>query len=99
MDWKQQLHGKEAAHWKKKYERTVKLCKVIWIQRHMISTIQHLMEDDEEEMAMEFWDSLEYETQKLLITAPRFGGPFTTQERAKIKELWEITSDDIENRN
>ena len=94
MDWKEALSGKEAAHYKRKYERTVKLCKAILENKESIEEIKYGLCDDES-YASECWNELDYPVQKLLITAPRFGGPFTTAEVKKIKELWEISVDDL----
>ena len=95
MDWKEALSGKEAAHYKRKYERTVKLCKAIMDNYNSIDDIKFWLSREDNLGASECWNELDYPVQKLLITAPRFGGPFTTAERAKIKELWEISADDL----
>ena len=95
MDWKDIARGREAAHWKVKYKRTVRLCKCIWENRTSLECIKLALSNECELEAAEAWNELDYETQKLLITAPRFGGPFTTQERAKIKELWEISESEL----
>ncbi len=96
MDWKQALLGKEALYWKGRYNHAVKLCKAIYEHRDYISQIKIYLAYDYPIGAAELWNELDYPVQKLLITAPRFGGPFTTEERAKIKELWEISADDLE---
>ena len=96
MDWREISRDKEVFHWKGKYERTVRLCKAIIGYYGEIENIKIALSNDCDLEASETWNELDYETQKLLITAPRFGGPFTTQERAKIKELWEIHTDDLE---
>jgi len=95
-DWKTVAKGKEALHYKRKYERTVRLCKAIWEERGSIECIKLALSTDCELEASEAWNELDYPVQNLLITAPRFGGPFTTKERAKITELWEISIDDLE---
>ncbi len=95
MDWREIAGGKEAAHWKGKYKRSVRLCKRIWEYRQYISDIKYYLARADDCGASELWNELEYDVQKDLITAPRFGGPFTTQERAKIKELWEISADEL----
>ena len=96
MDWKQALEGKEALHWKRKFERTVSLCRTILEYCDYIELIKAELAAGDVTGASQLWHELEYPVQKLLITAPRFGGPFTTEERAKIKELWEISADDLE---
>ena len=96
MDWKQALEGKEALHWKGKFERTVSLCRAIWEHCDYIELIKAELTAGDLTGASQLWHELDYPVQKLLITAPRFGGPFTTEERKKIKELWEISIDDLE---
>ena len=95
-DWKENARHKEVAHWKGKYERTVMLCKAIWGERSSIAWIKDYLDAGDDLGASETWNELDYPVQKLLITAPRFGGPFTTAEVKKIKELWEVTIEDIE---
>ena len=98
MDWKEATKGKEAQHWKWKYERTVRLCKAIKSYWPYIEEIQMRLEQEDDYAVSQLWNELDYEVQKLLITAPLHGGPFTTAERAKIKELWDISTDDLEGR-
>jgi len=97
-DWKDKARHKEVALWKQKYERTVRLCKAIWEERASIECIKYDLEHDYALGASEAWNELDYPVQELLITAPRFGGPFTTQERTKLKELWDVSITDIEKR-
>jgi len=87
----------EARLWKSKYERTVKLCKCIAENTSSINEIKFALHEDvaDDLWASQLWNELDPETQKLLITAPRFGGPFTTKERANIRDLWEITEGDL----
>ena len=95
-DWKDNARHKEVAHWKGKYERTVRLCRAIEQYRPYVGDIKGCLSLGDDCGASQLWNELDYPVQKLLITAPRFGGPFTTAERAKIKELWEISIEDIE---
>ena len=95
MDWREIAGGKEAAHWKGKYERSIDLCKAIWEYHYYIEEIKLMLKNDPVGAA-QMWNELDYQVQKLLITAPLYGGPFTTEERARVKELWEISTDDIE---
>ena len=98
MDWREATKGKEAQHWKRKYERTVRLCKAIREYDITIDYIKSGLACDDPLQASEGWNELEYPVQKLLITAPLYGGPFTTAEVKKIKELWDISTDDLEGR-
>ena len=98
MDWREATKGKEAQHWKWKYKRTVRLCKVIFNQADNINWIKYYLNRQDILGASELWNELDYEVQKLLITAPLHGGPFTTAEVKKIKELWNISTDDLEGR-
>ena len=98
LDWKDDARHKEVAHWKAKYKRTVRLCKAIFNKADYINWIKYYLNRQDILGASELWNELDYEVQKLLITAPLHGGPFTTAERAKIKELWDISTDDLEGR-
>ena len=82
--------------WEAKYKRTVKLCKAIEQYRPYVGDIKGYLSLDDDLGASELWNELDYPVQKLLITAPRFGGPFTTAEVKKIKSLWDISVEDIE---
>ena len=95
-DIKEGARQKELAQLKSKYERTVRLCKCIWEHCDYIELIKGELSADDTLGASELWHELDYPVQKLLITAPLFGGPFTTEEVKKIKELWEISVQDIE---
>ena len=95
MDWREQSRNMEVALWKGKYDRAIKVCKAIWDERATIECIKLALANDCELEAAEAWNELDYPVQRLLITAPRYGGPFTTQERAKIKELWEISANEL----
>ena len=98
MDWREATKGKEAQHWKRKYERTVRLCKAINEEVATIEGIKWLLQQGDDLGASQEWNELDYPVQKLLITAPLYGGPFTTAEVKKIKELWDISTDDLEGR-
>ena len=95
-DWKDNARHKEVAHWKGKYERTVRLCKLVYTDYHLIGIIKRCLRLERYPDASELWNELDTPVQKLLITAPRFGGPFTTAEVKQIKELWEVSIEDIE---
>ena len=97
MNWKDKLHGKEAELWKWKYKNCIKLCKCIWENYRIISDLKYYINEGNMDLAAsEVWNELDPEVQKLLITAPRYGGPFTTEERAKIRDLWEVSIDDLD---
>ena len=96
MNWKDKLHGKEAELWKWKYKNCIKLCKAIMDNYYSIDGIKFWLASDNQLAASECWNELDPEVQKLLITAPRYGGPFTTEERAKIRDLWEVSIDDLD---
>jgi hypothetical protein len=61
-----------------------------------MSEIKEFIADEDLESASGYWNDLDYDIQKLLITAPLFGGIFTTKERAIVKSLWKISVGDIE---
>lgn len=75
--------------------RTVRLCKVIWEYRDYIEEIKGYIDREELVGAAELWNELDYAVQKYLIIAPRYGGAFTTEERALIKGFWEISESDL----
>ena len=90
------MRDKEVSLLKSKHKQCIDLCRAIWEERGSIECIKIALSNDCELEAAEAWNELDYPVQKLLITAPRFGGPFTTEERAKIKSIWEISTDDLE---
>ena len=90
------LRDKEVSHWKGKFKRTVSLCKAIWEYCDYVELIKGELAAEDDMGASELWNELEYPVQKLLITAPLYGGPFTTEEVKKIKQLWEISVEDME---
>ena len=94
-DWKETARNKEVTHWKNKYKRTVRLCKAIWEYQDYIVEIKGHLSVDDDLGASELWNELDYSVQQLLITAPLHGGPFTTEEVKKIKELWEISENEL----
>lgn len=73
-----------------------KLCRILMDEYHTVRSIQYALGRDDEQAASDVWNELDYHIQKLLITAPRKGGPFTTEERAKVKAIWQISQQDIE---
>jgi len=87
-DWRDKAHNREVAHWKHKFRYTVKLCKAIRAHFDYIEQISESLAKEDIWHASMLWYELDEETQNLLITAPTFGGPFTTKERAQIVELW-----------
>jgi len=92
---KQDTRDKEVTQLKGKLKRTVRLCKAIYQYRDYIVDIKDYLAKEDDLGASEDWNELDYEVQKLLITAPLFGGPFTTAEVKKIRELWEISADEL----
>lgn len=95
-DWKVQTRQKELALWKGRYKRCIRLSKAIL---HEIDTILYIKEKiaaGDSLGVSEAWNELDYDVQKLLITAPTYGGPFTTKERSEINNIWTITVEMIE---
>jgi hypothetical protein len=90
------MRDMEVSHLRGAYNRTVKLSKMIWEHRYLIQEIKDLIEYETLQKASELWNDLDYPIQELLIIAPRFGGPFTTQERKIVKDFWVVTVEDIE---
>ena len=58
MDWKEAIKGKEAQHWKGKYERTVKLCKAIEHYRPYVGDIKGYLSLGDDLGASQLWLSL-----------------------------------------
>jgi len=77
-------------------KRTVRLCKLIWEERYVIGQIKDYLASEDYQRASDLWNELDYPTQNLLITAPRKGGVFTTEERARVNDFWEVTIGDID---
>ena len=98
MNIKELNQGKDAQFWEGKFKRTVRLCKAIKSYWPYIEEIQMRLEQEDDCAASQLWNELDYPIQKLLITAPLYGGPFTTAEVMKIRSLWEISTDDLEGR-
>lgn len=92
---KEDARQKELAQLEHKYKRTIRLCKAIYENYTYIDLIKIHIGNEDNCYASQLWNELDYEVQKLLITAPTFGGPFTTEEVKKIKELWEISANDM----
>jgi len=86
---KEDARQKELSALENKLKRTVRLCKAIWSNWPSIDEIKLRLEQEDDLGASEAWNELDEHTQNLLITAPTFGGPFTTKERAKLTELWD----------
>lgn len=89
VHWKERARQKEIDILNDKLKRTVRLCKAIMENMPSIECIKLALSNDCELEASEAWNELDEHTQNLLITAPTFGGPFTTNERAKLTELWD----------
>jgi len=87
---------KEVEALKNGLKRTYVLCHTIYKYYDYIYEIKNYLKDDRPEGAKELFEELEYPVQKLLMTAPKFGGAFTTAERAIMKTLWKVTVEDIE---
>lgn len=95
MDWREIAADREVGLWKNKYDRCIRLARRVWEYRLYLEDIKDALKAGDYVGASQLWNELDYDVQKDLITAPRFGGPFTTSERAKIKELWEISANDL----
>ena len=95
-----QLHARdmEVSLLKAKLKRAEDVCRAILFNIGYIEEIKEYIALEELTGAEELWNELEYPVQKLLITAPRFGGPFTTEERAIIRGFWKITEKDLNNK-
>lgn len=91
-----EMRDKEVSLWKGKFKRTVKLCKAIYEYRDYIEQIKQCLSSGDVLGASELWNELDYNVQQQLITAPLFGGPFTTSERKQVTELWEVSLEDLE---
>jgi len=95
MDIKE-LNDKEVDLWKGKYKYACQVSRHVWMYRHYLEDIKDALKAGDFIGAGQLWNELDYKVQNYLFTAPTYGGPFTTEERAKIKELWEITADELE---
>jgi hypothetical protein len=89
-------HDKEVMLLKQRLKRTQALCRAVYAYSDEIAQIKEFIASDMLTEASGWWNDLDYKVQKLLITAPLYGGPFTTSERAVIKSLWKISTTDIE---
>ena len=87
---------KEVEALKKSLKRTQILCKTIYKYYDYIYEIKSYIEQERLQGAQELFEELDYPIQALLMTAPKFGGAFTTKERAVMKTLWKVTVEDIE---
>jgi len=87
----------EVATLKMSLKRSYLVCHAVYDYYDYIYEIKKYLSDDRPEGAKELFEELDYSIQKLLMTAPKFGGAFTTQERAKMRDLWIISVEDIEN--
>jgi hypothetical protein len=88
--------NKEVALLKKQLKRTHRLCRAIYDYHDYLVEIKEFIAQEDLESASGYWNDLDYDIQKLLITAPLYGGIFTTKERAIVKSLWKISVSDIE---
>ncbi len=88
--------NKEVAKLKSKLKRTHSLCNAIYEYYGYIYEIKEYLRLEQITGAQELWGELDYKTQSLLITAPLYGGVFTTHERAVIRGFWKVSTDDIE---
>lgn len=80
---------------KSKLKHAQSVSKAIWEYRAYIEDIKEYISLEEIIGAAELWNELDYEVQKLLNTAPRYGGAFTTEERSVIRSFWEIKEEDL----
>ena len=87
-----ELHSRdmEVSLLKAKLKRAELTSKAIWEYRDYIAEIKEFIGLEELTGASEEWNELEYDIQKRLYTAPLYGGPFTTKERAIIRDFWKI---------
>jgi hypothetical protein len=81
---------------KTQLKRSYSVSKAIWQYRDYIEQMKDYLSAGEPIGAKELFEELDFNIQKLLMTAPTKGGAFTTQERATMRTLWEITVEDIE---
>ena len=91
-----ELRHKEVLKLKWRLKRAAKLCKAIYEYRDYIEQIKQCLDNNDVLGASELWNELDYKVQELLLTAPLYGGPFTTKEVAKVKALWEVSVEDLE---
>ena len=93
------LHAKassgELLHLERRLKRTVRLCKAIYQNNEYISLVKEAIESDDLTYASQLFHELELEDQKLLMTAPLYGGPFTTIERGIMRGLWDVRAEDF----
>ena len=80
---------------KAKLKRAENVSRAIWEYRDYIAEIKEFISLEELTGADELWNELEYKIQKRLFTAPLYGGPFTTKERAIIRDFWKIEESDL----
>lgn len=91
-----EMQSSRVAHLERAHKRTVRLCKLIWEYREYIQGIKDLLYLEDLPGASELLNELDYEVSQLLMTAPRYGGPFETWERAELKKVWDVSIEDLE---
>lgn len=80
----------------KQLKRTVRLCKAIYANAEYIVSIKDALNGDDLVYAGQLFHELDFEDQRLLMMAPSKGGPFTTKERGILRDVWEVSPDDLE---
>jgi len=53
-----------------------------------VMAVKAAIDSDDLVYAQQLWDELDLEDQKKLMIAPKFGGCFSTKERADITNFW-----------
>ncbi len=90
-----EVRDREILMLKSKLKRSQNVCKAIWEYKEYVEEIKCYLLTDELTAAEELFEELDYGVQKLLMTAPTKGGPFTTAERATMRSIWKIKAEDI----
>ena len=91
------IRDKEVETLKSKLKRSQEVSKAIWKYRDYLEEIIDYLKLEEPVGAGELFEEIPYKAQKLLMTAPLYGGVFTTAERAIMRTLWIVKQEDVEN--
>ena len=91
------IRDKEVELLKQQLKRAQAVPTAVWEYRDYLEQIKDYLLAEELVAAQELFEEIPYPVQKLLMTAPTKGGPFTTAERAIMRTLWKVSQEDVEN--
>lgn len=86
----------EIEHMDRALKRTVRLCQAITRNMDSLIVIKEALALDDTTFASQVFHEIDFKDQRLLMSAPTKGGPFTTQERGIMRGLWEVSAEDMD---